>query len=49
MRKTLMVSVAVAALLAATGFAAAQGVNQSGAKNSSRRLPLRQKVTLRHR
>jgi hypothetical protein len=34
MRKTLMVSVAVAALLAATGFAAAQGVNQGGAKSS---------------
>ncbi|WP_271571356.1 hypothetical protein [Bradyrhizobium sp. CCBAU 11386] len=34
MRKTLMVSVAVAALLAATGFAAAQGVNQGGAKGS---------------
>jgi hypothetical protein len=34
MRKTLMVSVAVAALLAATGFATAQGVNPSGAKGS---------------
>jgi hypothetical protein len=34
MRKTLMVSVAVAALLAATGLATAQGVNQSGAKGS---------------
>ena len=34
MRKTLMVSVAVAALLAATGFATAQGVNQGGAKGS---------------
>src|SRR5215208_3088410 len=32
MKKTLMVSVAVAALLAATGFATAQGVNQGGAK-----------------
>ena len=34
MRKTLMVSVAVAVLLAATGFATAQGVNQGGAKGS---------------
>src|SRR5260370_859362 len=34
MRKTLMVSVAVAALLAATAFATAQGVNQGGAKGS---------------
>jgi hypothetical protein len=34
MRKTLMVSVAVAALLAATGLATAQGVNQGGAKES---------------
>jgi outer membrane biosynthesis protein TonB len=34
MRKTLMVSVAVAALLAATGLATAQGVNQSGAKGA---------------
>ena len=34
MKKTLMVSVAVAALLAATGFATAQGVNQGGAKES---------------
>jgi hypothetical protein len=34
MRNTLMVSVAVAALLAATGFATAQGVNQGGAKTS---------------
>src|SRR3954447_2451621 len=34
MRNTLMVSVAVAALLTATGFATAQGVNQSGAKAS---------------
>ena len=34
MRKTLMVSVAVTALLAATGFATAQGVNQGGAKGS---------------
>jgi hypothetical protein len=34
MRKTLMVSVAVAALLAATGFATAQGVSQGGAKGS---------------
>jgi hypothetical protein len=34
MRKTLMASVAVAALLAATGFATAQGVNQGGAKGS---------------
>src|ERR1700726_4433861 len=34
MRKTLMVTVAVAALLAATGFATAQGVNPSGAKGS---------------
>jgi hypothetical protein len=32
MRKTLMVSVAVAALLAATGLATAQGVNQGAAK-----------------
>ena len=35
MRKTLMVSVAVAALLAATGLAMAQGVNQGGAKGVS--------------
>jgi hypothetical protein len=34
MRKTLMVSVAVAALLAATGLATAQGVNQGGVKGS---------------
>jgi Protein of unknown function (DUF1236) len=34
MRKTLMVSVAVAALLAATGFATAQGVNQGAAKEA---------------
>lgn len=34
MRRMFMVSVAVAALLAATGFAAAQGVNQGGAKGS---------------
>jgi hypothetical protein len=34
MRKTLMASVAVAALLAATGFATAQGVNQGGVKES---------------
>jgi Protein of unknown function (DUF1236) len=34
MRKTLMVSVAVAALLAATGLATAQGVNQGGVKSS---------------
>jgi hypothetical protein len=34
MRKTLMVSVAVAALLAATGLATAQGVNQGGGKES---------------
>jgi hypothetical protein len=34
MKKTLMVSVAVAALLAATGLATAQGVNQGGAKES---------------
>jgi hypothetical protein len=34
MRKALMVSVAVAALLAATGLATAQGVNQGGAKGS---------------
>jgi hypothetical protein len=34
MRKTLMVSVAVAVLLAATGLATAQGVNQGGAKGS---------------
>jgi FtsZ-interacting cell division protein ZipA len=34
MRKTLMVSVAIAALLATTGFAAAQGVNQGGVKGS---------------
>jgi hypothetical protein len=34
MRKTLMVSVAVATLLAATGLATAQGVNQGGAKGS---------------
>jgi hypothetical protein len=34
MRKTLMVSVAVAALFAATGLATAQGVNQGGAKES---------------
>jgi hypothetical protein len=35
MRRTLMVSVAVAALFAATGFATAQGVNQGGAKEFS--------------
>jgi Protein of unknown function (DUF1236) len=34
MRKTMMVSVAVAALFAATGFATAQGVNQGGVKES---------------
>jgi hypothetical protein len=34
MRKTLMVSVAAAALLAATGLATAQGVNQGGVKES---------------
>src|SRR5437588_8573319 len=34
MRKTLMVSVAVAALLAATGLATAQGVNQGVANES---------------
>src|ERR1700686_894668 len=34
MRKRLMVSVAVAALLAATGLATAQGVNQGGVKGS---------------
>src|SRR6202158_6095200 len=34
MRKTLMASVAVAALLAATGLATAQGVNQGGMKES---------------
>jgi hypothetical protein len=34
MRKTFMVSVAVAALFAATGFAAAQGVNPSATKGS---------------
>jgi hypothetical protein len=34
MRKTLMISVAVAALLLATGFATAQGVSQGGAKGS---------------
>lgn len=34
MRKTFMVSVAVAALLAATGLATAQGVNQGATKNS---------------
>jgi hypothetical protein len=34
MRKTLMVSVAVAALLAVTGLATAQGVNQGGVKES---------------
>jgi hypothetical protein len=34
MRKTLMASVAVAALLAATGIATAQGVNQGGVKES---------------
>jgi hypothetical protein len=34
MRKALMVSAAVAALLAATGLATAQGVNQGGAKSS---------------
>jgi outer membrane biosynthesis protein TonB len=34
MRKTLMVSVAVAALLGATGLATAQGVNQGGVKGS---------------
>jgi hypothetical protein len=34
MRKSLMVSVAVAALLAATGFATAQGVNQGAAKET---------------
>jgi hypothetical protein len=35
MKRTLMVSVAVAALFAATGFATAQGVNQGGAKEST--------------
>jgi hypothetical protein len=34
MRRTLMVSVAVAALFAATGLATAQGVNQGAAKSS---------------
>jgi hypothetical protein len=34
MRKALMVSVAAAALIAATGLATAQGVNQGGAKGS---------------
>lgn len=34
MKKTFMVSVAVAALLAATGLATAQGVNQGGTKSS---------------
>src|ERR1700730_5213760 len=34
MRKTFMVSVAVAALFAATGFAAAQGVSPSATKES---------------
>jgi hypothetical protein len=34
MRKTLMASVAVAALVAATGIATAQGVNQGGVKES---------------
>jgi hypothetical protein len=34
MRKTLMASVAVAALLSATGFATAQGVNQGGMRGS---------------
>jgi hypothetical protein len=34
MRKTFMVSVAVAALFGATGFATAQGVNQGGMKGS---------------
>src|SRR5258708_7950537 len=34
MRKTLMVSVAAAALLAATGLATAQGANQRGVKQS---------------
>jgi hypothetical protein len=34
MRKSLMVSVAVAALLATTGLATAQGVNQGAAKES---------------
>src|SRR4051812_40384781 len=34
MRNTYMISVAVAALLAATGLATAQGVNQGGAKSS---------------
>jgi Protein of unknown function (DUF1236) len=34
MRKTLMASAAIAALLAATGFATAQGVNQGGVKSS---------------
>ncbi len=34
MKKTFMMSVAAAALLAATGLATAQGVNQSGAKGS---------------
>jgi hypothetical protein len=32
MRKTLMASAVIAALLAATGLATAQGVNQGGAK-----------------
>jgi hypothetical protein len=35
MKKTLMVSVAVAALWAATGLAMAQGVQQAGAKAES--------------
>jgi hypothetical protein len=34
MRKTLMASAAIAALLAATGLATAQGVNQGGVKSS---------------
>src|SRR6476659_3060842 len=34
MRKTLMASAAIAALLAATGLATAQGVNQGGVKES---------------
>jgi hypothetical protein len=49
MRKTLMVSVAVAALFAATGLATAQGVNQGAGKARSLRLPLHLRVTLRHR
>ena len=49
MRHTLMASVAVAALLAATGVATAQGVSQGGAKGSESPLPFRRKLKPRPR